>query len=62
MSINEQIAIRQLLQKKMSQIGRYVGDGQHDSLEMPSQKIKNTFTSKSDSRQRRRETEMRREY
>ncbi|PSB11258.1 hypothetical protein C7B62_06240 [Pleurocapsa sp. CCALA 161] len=55
--IDEQIAIRQLLQMKISQIGRYVGDGKHDSLEMQSQKMKNTFTSKNDSRQRKREVQ-----
>ena len=45
--IDEQIAIRQLLQMKMPHIGRYVGDGQHDSLEMPFQKMENISINKS---------------
>ena len=50
--IDEQIAIRQLLQKKMSRLARYVGDGQHDSLERQSQKIENISINKSASIQR----------
>ena len=53
--IDEQIAIRQLLNMKISQIARYLGDGRHNPLEMQTQKMENIFINKSDSQQCRRE-------